>query len=89
MWDRVCSHKNFTRVIFSWWNITLNEDNRKKIWNKVQLIGEEIQSLLKPSTFHPRGRNAYAHIALSIKDKYGCSYKDITDDQYEEVILFL
>ena len=25
----------------------------------------------------------------NIKDKYGCSYKDIPDDQYEEVILFL
>ena len=89
MWDWVCYHKNFTRVIFSWWNITLNEDKRKKIWNKVQLIGDEIQSLLKPSPFHPGGRNAYAHIALSIKEKYGCSYKDIPDDQYEEVIMFL
>jgi len=89
LWDRICSHKNFTRVIFSWWNITLNEDNRKKIWKKVQSIGDEIQSLLRPSPSHPRGRNAYAHIALSIKDKYGCSYKDIPDDQFEEVILFL
>ena len=67
----------------------MNKDNRKKILNKVQIIGYEIQSLLKPSPFHPRGRNEYAHIALSIKDKYGCSYKDIPDDQYEEVILFL
>ena len=67
----------------------MNEDNRKKIWNKVQLIGDEIQSLLKPSPFHPRGRNAYAHIALSIKEKYGCSYKDIPDEKYEGVILFL
>ena len=67
----------------------MNDDKRKKIWNKVQLIGDEIQSVLKPSPFHPRGRNAYAHIALSIKEKYGYSYKDIPNDQYEEVILFL
>ena len=62
----------------------------KKFGNKVQLIGDEIQSLFEnPLLFIQMGRNAYAHIALSIKEKYGCSYKDIPDDQYEEVILFL
>ena len=67
----------------------MNEDNRKRIWTRIQLIGGEIQSLLKPSPFHPKGRNAYAHIALCIKDKYGCSYKDIPDEQYEDLNLFL
>ena len=89
MWNRFCDYKNFIRYFFSWWNISLNEDNKKRIWTRIQVIGGEIQSLLKPSPFHPKGRNAYAHIALCIKDKYGCSYKDIPDEQYEDLNLFL
>ena len=67
----------------------MNEDNRKKIWDKIQSTGDKLQPLLKPSAFHTKGRNAYAHLALSIKEKYGCSYKDIPDEKYEDVILFL
>ena len=67
----------------------MNEDNRKKIWDKIQSTGDKLQPLLRPSYFHPKGRNAYAHLALSIKEKYGCSYKDIPDEKYEDVILFL
>ena len=67
----------------------MNEDNRKKIWDKIQSKGDKLQPLLKQSSFHPNGRNAYAHLALSIKKKYGCSYKDIPDEKYEDVILFL
>jgi len=89
LWNRFCDYKNFIRYFFSWWNIPLNEDNKKRIWTRIQVIGGEIQSLLKPSPFHPKGRNAYAHIALCIKDKYGCSYRDIPDEQYEDLNLFL
>ena len=67
----------------------MNEDNRKKIWDKIQSTGDKLQPLLKPSSIHPKGRNAYAHLALSIKEEYGCSYKDIPDEKYEDVILFL
>ena len=67
----------------------MNEDNRKKIWDKIQSTGDKLQPFLKPSSFRPKGRNAYAHLALSIKEKYGCSYKDIPDEKYEDVILFL
>ncbi len=67
----------------------MNEDNRKKIWDKILSTGDKLQPLLKPSSFHRKGRNAYAHLALSIKEKYGCSYKDIPDEEYEDVILFL
>ena len=67
----------------------MNEDNRKKIWDKIQSTGDKLQPHLKPSSFHPKGRNAYAHLAFNIKEKYGCSYKDIPDEKYEDVILFL
>ena len=63
----------------------MNEFNRKKLWEKIQLTGDKLQPLLKPSRLHPNGRNAYAHIALSIKEKYGKSYRDISDDKFNEI----
>ena len=55
------------------------------MWKKIQSTGDKLQPLLKPSRLHPNGRNAYAHIALSIKEKFGKSYKDITDDKFDEI----
>ena len=55
------------------------------MWEKIQSTGDKLQPELKPSQFHPNGRNAYAHIALSIKEKFGKSYKDITDDKFDEI----
>ena len=63
----------------------MNEYNRKKLWEKIQSTGDKLQPLLKPSRLHPNGRNAYAHIALSIKEKFGKSYKDIADDKFDEI----
>jgi hypothetical protein len=48
-----------------------------------------LQNLLKPSSFHPKGRNAYAHISLCIKEKFNHSYKDIPDEEFEEVIKYI
>ena len=67
----------------------MNELNRKKVWKKIQSSGDELQPLLNPSRYHPNGRNAYAHIALSIKEKFGQSYKDISDDKIDEIILHI
>ncbi len=67
----------------------MNEGNKKIIWKKIQSTGDLLQPLLKPSPFHSKGRNAYAHIALCIKKKFGLSYKDIPDEKYEEVIFFI
>jgi len=67
----------------------LNEGNKKIIWKKIQSTGDLLQPLLKPSPFHSKGRNAYAHIALCIKKKFRLSYKDIPDEKYEEVIFFI
>ena len=63
----------------------MNKLNRKKLWEKIQSTGDKLQPLLKPSQLHPNGRNAYAHIALSIKEKFGKSYKDITDEKFDEI----
>ena len=55
----------------------------------IQLTDKKLQPLLKPSHYHPNGRNAYAHIALSIKEKFGKSYKDISDDKLDEVFIHI
>ena len=67
----------------------LNEESRKIIWSKIQSTGDLLQPLLKPSSFHPKGRNAYAHISLSIKEKFNQSYKDIPDKEFEKVIDYI
>ena len=67
----------------------MNEFNRKIIWEKIQSTGDELQPLLKPSNLHKNGRNAYAHIALSIKEKFGKSYKDISDDKFGEITSYI
>ena len=59
------------------------------MWEKIQSTGNKLQPLLKPSRLHPNGRNAYAHIALSIKEKFGKSYKDITDDKFDEITSYI
>ena len=38
---------------------------------------------------HPNGRNPYAHVALKVKERFGCSYKDISDAKYQEIVDFL
>ena len=67
----------------------MNELNKKIIWEKIQSTGDELQPLLKPSHLHKNGRNAYAHIALSIKKKFGKSYKDISDDKFGEITSYI
>ena len=67
----------------------MNEDNKKRIWTRIQVIGGEIQSLLKPSPFHPKGRNAYAHLAICVKNKFKSSYKDIPDEKFDKVIDYI
>lgn len=63
----------------------MNEENRKLIWQFIQETGDKLQPHLKPSSFHPKGRNAYAHIAQSVKEQFGYSYKDIKDSEFETV----
>ena len=67
----------------------MNEENKKIIWKKIQSTGDLLQPLLKPSPFHPKGRNAYAHIAICIKQKFEQSYKDIPDTLYDDVLKYI
>ena len=44
------------------------------------LTGDSLKDKLPEHSNHPKGRNSYAHIFLEIKNKFGCSYKDVPDD---------
>ena len=64
----------------------MNKENAGLVWKIIQTHGDYLKDKLEPHPFHPKGRNAYAHIAICIKQKFGLSYKDIPDEKYKEVI---
>ena len=67
----------------------MNDENRKNLWRLIQLTGDYLINKLPDHPNHPNGRNPYAHVALKIKNHYGSSYKDLSDDKLEDVKLFL
>ena len=67
----------------------MNEDNRRKLWKEIQVAGDYLQGKLPDHPSHPKGRNAYAHVALEVKNYFGMTYKDIPDEKYEEVLIYL
>jgi hypothetical protein len=67
----------------------MNEDNRKAVWKAIQTTGDLLVGRLPDSSRHPNGRNPYAHVALCVKNKFGCSYKDIPDESIMDVIEYL
>ena len=67
----------------------MNEDNRRKIWKLIQEAGLYLLDQLPEHANHPKGRNPYAHVAICIKEKFGNSYKDITDEKFQEVVDYI
>ena len=67
----------------------MNSKNKKYLWSLIQSTGDFLIGKLPDHPSHPKGRNPYAHVALTIKNKFGQSYKDIPDEQLDMVINFL
>ena len=67
----------------------MDENNSKKIWTYIQEAGDKLVGKLPNSRNHPKGRNPYAHVAICVKSKFNASYKDIPDEQYDEVIKYI
>tara|TARA_Y100000589_G_C26583311_1_gene399276 strand:- start:134 stop:361 length:228 start_codon:yes stop_codon:yes gene_type:complete len=67
----------------------LNKENSVKLWKFMQEAGDYLLDQLPEHPNHPKGRNPYAHIALCVKNKFKASYRDIPDDQYDNVIQFI
>ncbi len=67
----------------------MNKENAKKLWIIIQEAGDYLEGRLPNHPNHPNGRNPYAHVAISIKNKFDSSYKDIPDDKYEEILKYI
>ena len=67
----------------------MDKINKEKVWRLIQNIGDDLNGKLPHHPNHPNGRNPYAHVALKVKTSFGCSYKDIDDENYQEVVDFL
>ena len=67
----------------------MNKENASKLWKIIQEAGLYLQGQLPDHPNHPKGRNPYAHIAISVKSKFNASYKDISDEHFDEVIKYI
>ncbi len=67
----------------------MNKINSSKLWKIIQEAGDYLEGQLPDHPNHPKGRNAYAHVANCVKSKFKASYKDIPDEQLEEVLKYI
>ena len=63
----------------------MNKENASKLWKLIQETGEFLKGKLPDHPNHPNGRNPYAHVALEVKNHFKMSYKEVSDDRFEEV----
>ena len=67
----------------------MNKENSQLIWKVIQKHGDFLKDKLEPHPFHPKGRNPYAHICVLIKNNFQESYKDISDEKFNELVSFI
>ena len=67
----------------------MSPDLRKQIWAEMQATGDRLRGVLKPDPRHSQGRNPHAHVAGCVKERFGCSYKDLPDEKAGEVRHYL
>ena len=67
----------------------MSPDLRKQIWAEMQATGDRLRGVLEPDPRHSQGRNPHAHVAGCVKERFGCSYKDLPDEKAGEVRQYL
>ena len=67
----------------------MNKQNASRLWKMMQEAGDYLVGQLHDHPNHPKGRNPYAHVAICIKSKFNVSYKEIPDDQINDVINYI
>ena len=67
----------------------MTPENSQKLWKIIQEAGDYLDGQLPDHSNHPKGRNAYAHVAICVKNKFKSSYKDIPDEKFDEVIDYI
>ena len=67
----------------------MNKENSRKLWKIIQEAGDYLRDQLPDHPNHPKGRNAYAHVAICVKTKFKKTYKDIPDENYNDVLKYI
>ncbi len=67
----------------------MNKKNASKLWKIILEAGDFLKGQLPDHPNHPKGRNPYAHVSICVKEKFHASYKDISDEKFDEVIDFI
>ena len=67
----------------------MNKENASKLWKIIQEAGDYLDGQLPEHPNHPKGRNAYAHVSICVKNKFENSYKNIPDERFNEVIDYI
>ena len=67
----------------------MTPENSRKLWKIIQEAGDYLKGQLPDHPNHPKGRNPYAHVAISIKSKFQKSYKDIDDEKFQDAINYI
>ena len=67
----------------------MNEKNRGLLWKIIQQAGLYLLGQLPSHPNHPKGRNPYAHVAICVKDHFDASYKDISDEKFDDVVKYI
>ena len=55
----------------------------------IQEAGDYFRGQLPDHPNHPKGRNPYAHVAIGVKEHFKNSYKDISDEKFDEVVEYI
>jgi hypothetical protein len=64
----------------------MSPENCVIIRERINVAAEKLKGILPASSKHPAGRNPHAHIAKVVKNVYGCSYKDIPDENIDNIL---
>ena len=67
----------------------MTPENSQKLWKIIQEAGDYLVGQLPDHPNHPKGRNPYAHVALCVKEKFSVSYKDIEDENFNDVLRYI
>ena len=67
----------------------MNKENKSNRWKIIQEAGDYLVGQLPNHPNHPQGRNPYAHVTISVKDRFQASYKDIPDDKFDDVVNYI
>ena len=67
----------------------MNKENASKLWKMIQGAGDYLGGQLPDHPNHPKWRNPYAHVAICVTEHFKNSYKDIHDEEIDEVIEYI